>query len=581
MRTTVVSKQFPNGDSYAGEVAAGVPHGKGRYTWRDGSSYDGDWSAGKKHGKGTFQWPSQAVYEGDWMAGVMEGWGTYRSPNGESYRGSWHLNQKHGLGKKKYANGDVYDGLWQNGAFEGPGRYIWANGNSYSGNWRGGKMDGRGIFVWANRDRYDGEWAGGRENGKGVFTWADGAVFEGTWLNGLRHGRGVYYPPGALRSRKGSRKDLMPPRVPEETPTSSGDFGGGGRAESDDGGASSREQNPAGNGMDSGKGGNSESREEQGRTGADGRQASEEGAMNPPGRSHPDGDQVRVGEGDGDAPKLRSAKVTSFSDWNAARTPLAGASEAPHPAGIPEASPSGDKTIISSPPPSGHRRSISADGNSFSFPREGSEPPPENGRFLTPASPFGSRNSALGLTYDSDTTLSESSFGDSQSGASTPVYSPLVPRSRLAAQRPPVPRPGDGLARDLFGQSSGSSFGVQNGTSTENGGGHATPEEDSANRRLSGMHAGAAARQSVDMTLARNFGGGRGEGGMRCVVVREYVEGKLVSEEEQAMPEAEARGERVKRHSRRGTREVKRPGETIFKGHRSYDLMLNLQTGIR
>jgi 1-phosphatidylinositol-4-phosphate 5-kinase len=36
-----------------------------------------------------------------------------------------------------------------------------------------------------------------------------------------------------------------------------------------------------------------------------------------------------------------------------------------------------------------------------------------------------------------------------------------------------------------------------------------------------------------------------------------------------------------KRRPRKAHKEIKRPGETIFKGHRSYDLMLNLQLGIR
>ena len=61
------------------------------------------------------------------------------------------------------------------------------------------------------------------------------------------------------------------------------------------------------------------------------------------------------------------------------------------------------------------------------------------------------------------------------------------------------------------------------------------------------------------------------------VVVREYVQGVLMSE--LVKENAELVGHK-KRRPRRSVREVKRPGETIFKGHRSYDLMLNLQLGI-
>lgn len=62
------------------------------------------------------------------------------------------------------------------------------------------------------------------------------------------------------------------------------------------------------------------------------------------------------------------------------------------------------------------------------------------------------------------------------------------------------------------------------------------------------------------------------------VVVREYVQGVLMSE--LVKENADVVGHK-KRRPRRSVREVKRPGETIFKGHRSYDLMLNLQLGIR
>jgi 1-phosphatidylinositol-4-phosphate 5-kinase len=62
------------------------------------------------------------------------------------------------------------------------------------------------------------------------------------------------------------------------------------------------------------------------------------------------------------------------------------------------------------------------------------------------------------------------------------------------------------------------------------------------------------------------------------VVVREYVQGVLMSE--LVKENVESAGHK-KRRTRKASKEIKRPGETIFKGHRSYDLMLNLQLGIR
>ncbi|CAM6025158.1 unnamed protein product [Sphagnum balticum] len=62
------------------------------------------------------------------------------------------------------------------------------------------------------------------------------------------------------------------------------------------------------------------------------------------------------------------------------------------------------------------------------------------------------------------------------------------------------------------------------------------------------------------------------------VVVQEYAEGVLMSE---LVKENVGSTSQKKRRARKASKEIKRPGETIFKGHRSYDLMLNLQLGIR
>lgn len=191
-----VSRAFPNGDSYKGQWASGVPHGVGRYEWKDGSLYEGDWFKGKKHGTGKFTWVSGALYDGQWHQGKMQGLGRFRGPDNSVYVGIFVADVKQGLGTKKYASGDVYTGFWKGGAAEGEGTYVWANGNGYGGAWVRGLMCGVGNFLWANGDKYEGEWLDGCEHGQGRFTWADGSCFEGTWSQGLKDGRGIYYPAG-------------------------------------------------------------------------------------------------------------------------------------------------------------------------------------------------------------------------------------------------------------------------------------------------------------------------------------------------------------------------------------------------
>nr|XP_027069832.1 phosphatidylinositol 4-phosphate 5-kinase 9 isoform X2 [Coffea arabica] len=64
------------------------------------------------------------------------------------------------------------------------------------------------------------------------------------------------------------------------------------------------------------------------------------------------------------------------------------------------------------------------------------------------------------------------------------------------------------------------------------------------------------------------------------ILEREYMQGVLISElviNDSFSPSSK----RVRRRQKKLAREMKRVGETIIKGHRSYDLMLSLQLGIR
>ncbi|XP_022745754.1 phosphatidylinositol 4-phosphate 5-kinase 9-like isoform X2 [Durio zibethinus] len=64
------------------------------------------------------------------------------------------------------------------------------------------------------------------------------------------------------------------------------------------------------------------------------------------------------------------------------------------------------------------------------------------------------------------------------------------------------------------------------------------------------------------------------------ILEREYMQGVLISELVLNNGFSSS-SRRAKRRQKKLAKEVKRPGETIIKGHRSYDLMLSLQLGIR
>lgn len=63
------------------------------------------------------------------------------------------------------------------------------------------------------------------------------------------------------------------------------------------------------------------------------------------------------------------------------------------------------------------------------------------------------------------------------------------------------------------------------------------------------------------------------------ILEREYMQGVLISE--LVLSSYSSMSRRAKRRHKKLAKEVKKPGEAIIKGHRSYDLMLSLQLGIR
>lgn len=65
------------------------------------------------------------------------------------------------------------------------------------------------------------------------------------------------------------------------------------------------------------------------------------------------------------------------------------------------------------------------------------------------------------------------------------------------------------------------------------------------------------------------------------ILEREYMQGVLISELVIDNSFSSPSSRRAKRKQRKLVKEVKKPGEMIIKGHRSYDLMLSLQLGIR
>ena len=129
-RPGLVHVVHANGDVFDGVVILNnngeyVPHGKGKYTWKNG-----------------------AIYEGEYDHGVKSGLGSYRYPNGTVYRGSWKNGHKSGPGTVTYTNGDSFSGMFADDMKNGKGCYTYAStGAKLNGEWhRGDVIHGKWIF---------------------------------------------------------------------------------------------------------------------------------------------------------------------------------------------------------------------------------------------------------------------------------------------------------------------------------------------------------------------------------------------------------------------------------------------------
>ncbi|XP_073148740.1 phosphatidylinositol 4-phosphate 5-kinase 9-like isoform X2 [Henckelia pumila] len=87
-------------------------------------------------------------------------------------------------------------------------------------------------------------------------------------------------------------------------------------------------------------------------------------------------------------------------------------------------------------------------------------------------------------------------------------------------------------------------------------------------------------RRSSSMSDTNILEAGDEEDVKAPILEREYMQGVLISELVLSN-HISLSSKREKRRQKRFARDIKRPGEQIIKGHRSYDLMLSLQLGIR
>lgn len=201
--TGVARYVWSDGRSYAGDFAAGKPHGHGTELLPDGSTYDGNWVDGSRHGSGTAMYADGSRYDGAFEMGVRSGQGLFQSAIGR-YQGNWADDAPQGEGRLDYADGASYEGAWLGGQRSGFGVYVRPDGSRYDGDWQDDVPDGFGHLAGADSGTYgadsgtygadaatyDGGWRGGQRSGYGAAMIGEGFAYEGTWVANARQGYG-------------------------------------------------------------------------------------------------------------------------------------------------------------------------------------------------------------------------------------------------------------------------------------------------------------------------------------------------------------------------------------------------------
>jgi hypothetical protein len=162
---------------YHGQVANGMPAGKGQLTYRSGNSYSGEFKDGKPSGKGTFTTSAGVKVSGKFVPEASGDWwvaGDIRLSDGSTASGVIVVSAD--------SNGGKYVGpVGGNGL----GAYASQNGDfHYQDEFRNGSYDGHGVASWSDGSSYFGDFAGGTMNGKGTYRYPDGSSFFGQFSNG-------------------------------------------------------------------------------------------------------------------------------------------------------------------------------------------------------------------------------------------------------------------------------------------------------------------------------------------------------------------------------------------------------------
>jgi len=132
---------------------------------------------GPEDGAISKKYPDGTKFTGEMVNGRREGHGVWVSPDG-LYEGQWRNGWQDGQGRQQWTDGRTYEGQYRDGLFHGGGKMVWPS-------------DAQG----AGSQTYDGNYVNNLKHGEGTFTWPDGRMYRGNWLKGQPSGEGTFTNP--------------------------------------------------------------------------------------------------------------------------------------------------------------------------------------------------------------------------------------------------------------------------------------------------------------------------------------------------------------------------------------------------
>lgn len=170
--------QFNDRYEWQGACKDGLADGPGVLQWylkdQESERYEGQMAHGLPEGKGAYEYADKMVFQGTFKDGLRSGAGVMIYPDDSLLFATFVQDAITGPVKRRYKLGDVYEGGWGSKGPQGMGTTTYAVGGSYTGQWAGDKPMGEGVITYPNGAVVKGRFNGSFQLGAALVAAAPG-----------------------------------------------------------------------------------------------------------------------------------------------------------------------------------------------------------------------------------------------------------------------------------------------------------------------------------------------------------------------------------------------------------------------